>query len=154
MAPNAPPQGGGGNVGEVAGYWDTVITKSAGQGNTTTTYADITEFDVSVPEGTYMFELRLFTLALPAADLKVRMQTTGTVLNNVWGKDADEIKDDTVVTEQSYDFTVADGLVIMEGTIVFDGAGTLKAQFAQIVANGTPTEILTGSTFSVRAEPF
>lgn len=148
-----PPQGSGGNVGEIAGFWDIIVTKSATQGSTTTTFADITEFDISLPEGTHMFELRLFTFALPVADLKVRMQSTGTLLSESWGKDTDEIKDDTIVTEQSYDFTNATGVVVLEGMLELDGVGSLKAQFAQVVSNATATDILTGSTFSIRTGP-
>ncbi len=148
-----PPQGFGGNAG-LDTYWNiATISKTSDQIISTITFTDIGQFNESLPQGVYQFELKL--VAEPSdvtGDVTVRMQTTGTIAEAVWGKEGVDIKQDTISLAQNYDFTTAStALLILEGTVEFTQAagGTLRVQVAQQVASGSLT-IREGSTFAIR----
>ena len=53
---SATPQGGGGNVGEVAGYWDTVATRTADLNRSNTTILADPQLQATLDVGFYQFE--------------------------------------------------------------------------------------------------
>lgn len=152
-AGSATPQGGGGNVGEVAGYWTTIIDKSGDQNdNLGPPVQPINDFDnISLAEGVHHFELRMIVEAPDTEGFIFDVLTTGTVNFEAWGKQTTELKNDALATTQS--FTIAGrtfATVIMQGIVEFgSGGGTFTARFSALAAAGLST-IKAGSTLSIR----
>ena len=108
MCPRAgSPQGGGGNVGEVAGFWDVIVSKSNATNRTDDTTTADPELQVSLPTSLYQFEVRLATSSTVAAGLKIAMATTGVIQadENEPGSESDQLKTLPVENDVSISFT-------------------------------------------------
>lgn len=145
------------------GYmFDVGIKRASAQfDKTDTTLANVTGLSVNVIAGkSYKFEAVLFVNANVTGGSKYAIGGTATATAIIY-----EI---TLLDDATDAFTLASrqtaiggsdnnvgttaGLARISGTITVNAAGTLTAQFAQQVANGT-SSVLVGSTFTVNEIP-
>jgi len=136
-------------------YWDIgIINKSADESVASDTFIDIANLaNTTLGQGVFIFELRLHVETTLTDGIQIRMQTTGATLHESWGRQSDDLKDNSISISEEYTFgsgTV--GLLILQGAVEFSGTGpnTLKAQFAKLVVDTGTTSILKGSTFAIR----
>lgn len=149
----ATPQGGGGNVGEVAGYWDTVATRTADLNRSTTTILADPQLQANLAVGFYQFELRMRVTSNDTAKMDVTIQTTGTFAGsgNLWGNESDPLKEAVASNELLLDVfgTATGGVIVLKGSFQLTAAGDVTFDWAQNVASGTTT-VHRGSTISFR----
>jgi len=122
---------------------------------TNTTLANITGLSVAVKAGlTYKFRAVLFTTSDVGGGVKSTIAGTATATSIIY--EGQTISGGTITQTRATALGTAVGgatavtaaLIIIEGTIVVNAAGTLTAQFAENAATAT-SSVLVGSTFTV-----
>jgi len=155
MCPRAgSPQGGGGNVGEVAGYWDNIIPLADDVSIASQTSFSKVMDTPTLDVGTYLFESRFIVTANNVSEAKfVGAFPTGTVNVKRWGKETDSPKVTDIVTDLFYNYSasIVRSLVIFKGTFeISAGASVLEIRIGQITSDATPTVVHKGSTLMTR----
>jgi len=121
-----------------------------------TTLANVNDLSFNVRAGrTYKFKAVLYTTSINTAGVKAAIGGTATATSIIY----DGVTTDTGTLAKGRSTALAGtvgaltnttvGMIVIEGVIVVNAAGTLTVQFAQNVSQGTASSVLVGSTFEL-----
>ena len=142
-------------VQNVPGTTETALATGSYSQASSTALANVTGLSITVPAGTYLFNMYLSTTNNGTGGLTLKFSNTGATVTSfvcdTWVYNTTTVSGQvnvTALTSNLVDAAIAATAVESQGVLVLSVGGTLQLQAAQHVSNGTALTIANNSFIS------